>query len=436
MRTLYLDCCSGIAGDMFLGALLDLGLDVGTFKDHLSKLGLQDFDIDVKRTAKFGFMGTDVNVRDLSAQERRHDHGAEGEHDHHHHDHDHHDHHDHDYDHHDHDHHDHDHHGHRSFNEIKTIIDRSGLSDEVKSRAVRAFRLLGEAEASVHGVSLDEIHFHEVGAVDSIVDIVAAFVLLEMLKVDQVCASSVNVGSGTVKCAHGVMPVPAPATARLLENVPVFSMGEPMERTTPTGAVLLKTLCRSFGPLPAGVMKATGVGFGDRESDIPNMLRAMVIEEDEKPEKNYAEGKTAILETNVDDMNPQDYQELSARLFEAGALDVFFTPILMKKMRPAVRVTCIAAPEKRQTLGEIILRYSTTLGLRWSEVNRMTLRREMADFESSFGKVAMKKALWGDEVLRVTPEFDDLRDLSRKHNVSVNDLRAAVLDEYRSSMRP
>ena len=135
-------------------------------------------------------------------------------------------------------------------------------------------------------------------------------------------------------------------------------------------------------------------------------------------------------------MNPQDYQELSARLFEAGALDVFFTPILMKKMRPAVRVTCIAAPEKRQTLGEIILRYSTTLGLRWSEVNRMTLRREMADFESSFGKVTMKKALWGDEVLRVTPEFDDLRDLSRKHNVSVNDLRAAVLDEYRSSMRP
>ncbi|MGI6075914.1 MAG: nickel pincer cofactor biosynthesis protein LarC [Pyramidobacter sp.] len=420
MRTLYLDCSSGIAGDMFLGALLDLGLDTAVFKDRMAALGLSEFEIQVNRAPKFGFMGTDVKVADLSAHEHHHDHGDDHDEGDHHHEH----------------HHDHHHnHVHRGFNEIKEIIGRSGLSEEVKTRSIEAFKLLGEAEASVHGVTLDEIHFHEMGAVDSIVDIVGAFVLLEMLKVDRVCASSVNVGSGTVKCAHGIMPVPAPATARLLENVPVFSLGEPMERTTPTGAVLLKTLCRSFGPLPAGVIKATGFGFGDHESDLPNMLRAMVIEESENRKLPYSAGKTVVMETNVDDMNPQDYQELSTRLFEAGALDVFFTPIFMKKMRPAVRITCIATPEKREALGEIILRYSATIGLRWDEVNRMTLRRKIVSFESSYGKVAMKLAFWDDEVLHVTPEFEDLRALSRKLNIPVSDLRTAILCEYRSGQR-
>lgn len=401
MRTLYLDCYSGIAGDMFSGALLDLGLDPNVFKKSIAGLGLEGFEIEINRVKKHGFMGTDVKIH-VHHDHDEHEHSNEHEH----------------------------YHFHRGYSEIKDILEKSSLSDAVKKRSLSAFKLLGETEASIHGMTLEEIHFHEVGAIDSIVDIVGAFVLLEMLHVDRVCASPVNVGSGTVECMHGVVPVPAPATAKILEGIPVFSRGEPMERTTPTGALLLKSLCSSFGPMPAGIIKAEGYGWGDHESDIPNMLRAVLIQEGEKADYPYSSGTVAVMETNVDDMNPQDYQVLSGLLFKSGALDVFFTPILMKKMRPAVRITCIAPLDKRETLGKIILQHSTTIGVRWTVANRMTLHRKIAEFNSSFGHVSMKISSWGNEIFHVTPEYEDLRHLSEQNGVPLEQLRSLILSEY------
>lgn len=390
MRTLYLDCFSGIAGDMFLGALLDMGLDEEAFRSQLERLGLSGYELTVSHGRQNGFMGTSVRVRTLS----------EG-------------------------------HVHRGLHEIEDMISGSSLSDRVKERSLEAFRLLAEAEGAVHGVSPEEVHFHEVGAIDSIVDIVGAMILLDSLGVDRVCASPVNVGCGTVTCAHGVLPVPAPATARLLEGVPVYSRGEPMERTTPTGATLLRLLVDSFGEIPTGVMTRWGYGFGERQSDIPNMLRACVFEEmGDKKGLPYSVGRVAVLETNIDDMNPQDYQELEERLFTAGALDVFLTPIMMKKMRPAVRLTCIALLDDRELLGEMILRHSSSIGVRWSVVNRMALRRRVEPFMSSFGQVNMKYSSWDDEVLRVSPEYEDLRRLARKENMPLYDLRQQVMSEF------
>ncbi len=315
-------------------------------------------------------------------------------------------------------------------NEIRMIVENASFSEKVKEQSLKAFQLLASAEGAVHGIGPEEVHFHEVGAVDSVVDIVGAFVLLEMLGVERVCASLVNVGSGTVNCAHGILPVPAPATARLLEGIPIFSRGEPMERTTPTGALLLRVLADSFGPVPDGKILASGYGFGDRESDLPNMLRVLLIDEAEKNERPYSEGKVTVLETNIDDMNPQDYQNLEERLFNAGALDVFFTPIMMKKMRPAVRLTCVAPLEKREALGEIILRYSSSIGVRWSESNRMTLSRKIQSFESSYGSIAMKFSCWGSEVLHITPEYEDLRCISQKSGIALNELRSKILGEF------
>lgn len=390
MRTLYLDCFSGIAGDMFLGALLDMGLDEEAFRSQLERLGLSGYELTVSHGRQNGFMGTSVRVRTLS----------EG-------------------------------HVHRGLHEIEDMISGSSFSDRVKERSLEAFRLLAEAEGAVHGVSPEEVHFHEVGAIDSIVDIVGAMILLDSLGVDRVCASPVNVGCGTVTCAHGVLPVPAPATARLLEGMPVYSRGEPMERTTPTGATLLRLLVDSFGEIPTGVMTHWGYGFGERQSDIPNMLRACVFEEmGDKKGLPYSVGRVAVLETNIDDMNPQDYQELEERLFTAGALDVFLTPIMMKKMRPAVRLTCIALLDDRELLGEMILRHSSSIGVRWSVVNRMALRRKVEPFMSSFGQVNMKYSSWDDEVLRVSPEYEDLRRLARKENMPLYDLRQQVMSEF------
>ena len=405
MKTLFIDCFAGIAGDMFMGAMLDLGVPLNAFENRMKGLRFHEYEFDVKKTRKSGFAGTDAKVIVKHAHHHEHEtHGHVFEHGH--------------------------HHEHRGLREIEQIISAADLSDNVKNRSLKAFRLLAEAEGAVHGISPEEVHFHEVGAVDSIVDIVGAFVLLELSGVERVCASPVNVGCGTVECAHGILPVPAPATALLLQGIPTFSKGTPMERTTPTGALLLRVLADSFGAPPDGIVLGTGYGFGDRESDLPNLLRVTLYEEAAAVDAPYSSGRVVVMETNIDDMNPQDYQVLEERLFAGGALDVFFTPILMKKMRPAVRLTCIAPVNKSETLGEIVLKNSTSIGVRWSEVNRMTLRRTVVDFESSLGKVSLKVSRWGDEPIRVTAEYDDLRRLSREKGLPIGDIRAAVLAEY------
>ncbi|MDD4836754.1 MAG: nickel pincer cofactor biosynthesis protein LarC, partial [Dethiosulfovibrio sp.] len=335
MKTLYLDCFAGIAGDMFLGAIIDLGLfPVEDFIDAMKGLALDGYSISVEKGIRKGIAGTDIKVI---------------EEDHNHHDEDH--------------HHHHHHHHHRHLSDIIAILDRSTLPEEVRSRSALAFRLLAEAEAEVHGTDAQSIHFHEVGAIDSIVDVVGGFMAVHMAGIDRVYSSPINVGSGTVKCAHGVMPVPAPATAKLLTGMPIVSQGDPIERTTPTGALILKVLCDSFGTMPSGTIKATGHGLGDKDTDLPNLLRVTLIEEG-IADTPWIPGQASVLEANLDDMNPQDLPIAMDHLFKAGAWDVFFTPITMKKNRPGVRITCVGPVEQEEKLAETILKHTTSIGVR------------------------------------------------------------------------
>ena len=413
MKTLYLDCFAGIAGDMFLGAMLDLGLDRDAFlkimkgivlfpegaghhhhghdHDHHhghrpTPKGDETLEISISAGSKGGISGTKVTVRNFED------------------------------------------HPHRGLSDVLAIVEASPLSEWVKEQSGAAFRLLAEAEASVHGTTPEEVHFHEVGAIDSIADIIGAFVLVEMAGVEKVISSPLNVGSGTVRCAHGLLPVPAPATLSLLEGMPVYSEGSPMERVTPTGALLIKCLASGFGPLPAGKVLASGRGLGDRDGDIPNLVRAVLIgTETTGKEDLFKRDRGVVLETNIDDMNPQYYAPVMERLLAEGALDAWVSPIIMKKGRPAVTLSCLCLPEKEEALAEIILRETTTLGLRKYEVDRLKTDHEIVRQETAWGPVRFKVARLGGKALRANPEFEDVRRLSEKHSIPMPQMREQLL---------
>jgi uncharacterized protein (TIGR00299 family) protein len=381
MKMLYLDCFSGISGDMFLGAMLDLGLDESMFLDELKKLPLSDYGVQVKKSLNSGITGTDVMVETCE------------------------------------------HHPHRGLRDIYEIIDESRLKPKVKEKSKEAFLKLARAEGKIHGKSPEEIHFHEVGAVDSIIDIVGACILMEMLSPASVVASPVNVGSGTVKCAHGILPVPAPATIELLNGIPAYSAGEDGELTTPTGALLLSVFVDKFGKMPHGTPVKTGYGLGKAVRKSPNVLRAVLIDAIPESDMDTSDGldydKVAVLEANIDDMNPQFYSDVLENLFSKGALDVFLTPIIMKKSRPGIKLTCICEPDKRQQMAETILEETTTLGVRWYLVERYKLYRDTKTVETSLGKVRIKVSKKGNDIIRITPEYEDLRAISRQQNMSV-----------------
>jgi uncharacterized protein (TIGR00299 family) protein len=417
MKTLYLDCFAGIAGDMFLGALLDLGLDRKTFLETMESIVL--------------FPG--------HGHSSGHGHGVEHSHDHDH----------------DHDHHHHhapgekdrlkisiskgsrggiagtkvsvhnlEDHPHRGLSDVLAIIEASPLSPRVKERSAAAFRLLAEAEA-------EEVHFHEVGAIDSIADIIGAFVLVEMAGIEKTVSSPLNVGSGTIKCAHGILPVPAPAAMELLEGTPVYAEGAPMERVTPTGALLVRCLAGEFGPLPAGKVLASGKGLGDRDSDIPNLVRAVIVDTPDHCGRDaFRRDRGVVLETNIDDMNPQYYGPVMQKLFAEGALDVWATPMIMKKGRPAVTLSCLCLPEMEEVLAEILLRETTTLGLRKYPVDRLKTDHEIVERETSWGLVRFKVARLGGETLRANPEFEDVRRLSEEHSIPLPEMRERLVGEF------
>ncbi|MFA7622003.1 MAG: nickel pincer cofactor biosynthesis protein LarC [Aminobacteriaceae bacterium] len=403
MRTLYLDCFAGIAGDMFLGAMLDLGLDEAEFLRTMRGLVLfpeghshhqgegpkEHPEITITRTSRGGVAAAKVNVESFED------------------------------------------HPHRGLADILAIIDASPLSPEVKGRSAEAFRLLAEAEGKVHGMPPEEVHFHEVGAIDSIVDIIGAFVLLEMAGVDRVVSSPLNVGHGTIKCAHGILPVPAPATAELLEGLPIRVEGGPMERVTPTGALLVRMLAGSFGPMPDGKLLASGKGAGDRESDIPNVLRIMLLEtEDGSSTDCFLRDEGVIVETNIDDMNPQYYSPVMERLMAEGALDVWVTPILMKKGRPAVTLGCLCTCGTEERFARLIIRETTTLGVRMHTVRRLKAGAEVVERETGWGKVRYKRALTGDRTVRANPEYEDVRRLSLEHDIPLSEMREKLIAEY------
>jgi len=377
---LYLDCFSGISGDMFLGAMLDLGLDQERFLRQLQTLPLNDeYSIEIKKGIKGGITGTDVVVKT------------------------------------------HEHHPHRNLLDIYAIIDGSALEYDIKQKSKQAFYKLAKAEGKVHGKPPEEIHFHEVGAIDSIVDIVGACILISMLNPTKVYASHINVGSGTVNCAHGILPVPAPATLELLEGIPIYSGEEAGEFTTPTGALILNIFVDKFGSMPLGIPEKIGYGLGKAERKSPNVLRAVLLKELDRMESEYAEGlerdAVAILESNIDDMNPQLYEAIIERLFQEGALDVFLTPIIMKKSRPAVKLTCLCAPNKKQHLSQIILKETTTLGVRELLAGRIKLSRKIEEINTPLGNLKVKIAKIGDETIKAAPEYEDMKILAKNNNI-------------------
>ncbi len=400
MKTLYLDCFAGIAGDMFIGALLNLVPSPAILTEGIRKIKAlepEEYELIIEHATKNGIAGINFDVK-----LKHHEHHHEHEHEHH----------------------------HRHLSDIEAMIFSSDLSERVKRDSIRAFSILAEAEAHVHGTTTDEIHFHEVGAVDSIIDIVGAFILMEALNWPRVLCSPVNVGSGTVECAHGILPVPAPATEYLLHGLPVFSSGSPMERTTPTGALLVKILADGFCSLPAGRIIASGYGLGNHESeDMPNVLRALMIESGNDNLDGLVHEKIAQIECNIDDMNPQDYEPVIEKLFAGHALDVWTENIYMKKSRPGIKLCCLNKPEDTIKFSRIILEHTTSQGVRVKEYDRFRLNWKIESVNTSLGDVHVKTTTLNDEILRRIPEYEDVKLIADKHGISMREARRMILRE-------
>ena len=374
MRTVYLDCFSGISGDMLLAALIDLGAPTEQIVDGLDSLGLADAHLEVEQVRRRGFQAT--NVRVVHAEQ----------------------------------------HAHRHLSDILELLDNSALTSPQRELAERFFRRLAEAEARVHGTSVERVHFHEVGAVDSIFDIVGVAIAWDWLGAERVVASAIPVGTGTVEIAHGRVRLPAPATAELLKGVPLEECPIRAELTTPTGAAFVAELVDAFGPLPAMTVEQIGYGAGDRDlEEQPNLLR-VVVGREEAP-VGASEDRVDVLETQIDDQTPEQLGYLMERLFDEGAIDVFFTPIWMKKNRPATLVTVLAPLVRRLELERTLFAESTTTGIRVSRSWRRKVAREEGAVETNWGKVVGKWVQWGDGERRFIPEFDSCRALARQHRV-------------------
>ena len=452
MRIGYLECFSGISGDMLLGALVDAGVSLDGLAETAAALGV-GARLDARKVMRGGLTATKVDVLTEESAEQgtgnreqgtvqaheqhQHEHTHEPAHEHGHGEHAHQHEHQHDEHAHDHDH-EHTHAPHRSLSAILEIIARAAIPEAVKARASRAFQMLGEAEAAIHSIPIDKVHFHEVGAVDTIVDLVCAAAGVETLGVERWMASPLNVGSGTVKCAHGMLPVPAPATLALLGDAPVYSAGAPMERVTPTGAAVLRMLDVRYGTLPAMRVKARGYGAGGHDTPgEPNLLRLLVGEESESAfraagSESGAE-PIAVIETVIDDSTPQLLAYVSEMLLGAGAWDVFSTLVQMKKGRTGTQLTVLAKPELGAALEEIILRETTTIGLRWRLENKVALVREIVEVSTRWGKVHVKVARWpSGKVANASPEYEDCRAIAQQHMVPLKDVMQVALRSYAS----
>jgi pyridinium-3,5-bisthiocarboxylic acid mononucleotide nickel chelatase len=393
-NTLYLDCFAGVSGDMFIGALIDCGLDFKLLQSELKKLGVEGYDLSISRVERSGIYASkfDVHLHD--------------EHDHHH------------------------HHDHRSLSEIKRIITVSGLSERVKDRAQSIFQRIGEAEAKIHNVPIETIHFHEIGAVDSIIDIVGACIGLDALQIDCIISSPLHVGSGTFECAHGTYPVPGPATAELLRGVPIYAKDIVGELVTPTGAAIISTLSSGYGPLPIMNIELIGYGAGTRTyPKFPNVLRALVGELQDDADQTPM--TVTVIEANIDDLNAQVFGHLMEKVLAAGALDIFYTPVQMKKNRPGVLVTLLCKPQDKQLMIEHIFSETTTIGVRYRNEKREVLRREFVTLETNYGLIRIKVSRARDgRIMNYAPEFEDCKNAAEKHHVPVREVQTAALNAY------
>jgi uncharacterized protein (TIGR00299 family) protein len=411
-RVMYIECFSGVAGDMLLGALVDAGLPIEALRTAMGSMGV-DHEISTSRVVRSGIAATRIEVVPVSDGHGGHEfeqgatHRHEAGHGH--------------------------AHGtgreaHRSLADISHFISHSALSDTGKARAISLFRRLGEAEAAIHHVPVDTIHFHEVGAVDSIVDVCGVVFALEWLGVDDIVASPINVGGGQVKIAHGTFPVPAPATALLLKGVPIYSAGPQVELTTPTGALLVSDYAREFGPAPAMTVDRIGYGAGTRDfASVPNVVRVLIGERAQSVAAPIKLETIVKLECEIDDMNPQWFSPAADRLFDAGALDVFFTPVVMKKGRPGTLVTVLAAERQRQAMVDILFRDTTTIGVRVETVTRETLDRRWVDVSVEGGTVRIKVAERAGAILNAAPEFEDCVRIAESTGRPLKDVQADAL---------
>lgn len=397
MKILYYDCFSGISGDMNLGALVDLGVPSEYLINELSKLSIKnEFKISIKKSEKQGMTGTSVIVDDNISQDNLENH---------------------------HDHHNH-HHG-RSYKDIKDIILNSNLNDDIKMISLRIFDQVAIAEGKVHNKNIDEVHFHEVGAVDSIVDIVGAAICIDYLNVDSIISSPIEVGYGTLKCAHGILPIPAPATAEILKDVPIIAKNAPFEATTPTGAAILKALVSKFTYEKDIEIKNIGYGLGYKDGiNMPNVLRVMIGESKEISSKEY------VIECNIDDMIGEEFDLLMERLFQNGALDVFYTPIFMKKGRPAYKLSVICNNKNLDDLKKIIFLNSSTIGLRQYEVVRDKLKRKEEIVKSKYGDVPVKVSFYNGKASNVKPEYEVCKSIAKEKCVSLGEVRREVIKSY------
>ena len=433
MRIAYLECFSGISGDMFLGALVDAGVPFSLLESTATALNV-GARLESRKVMRGGLTGTKVDVitkdshgheHDYPEQDHQHEHPHSHGHQHEHsHSHQHKQEQKHEHAHaHEHTHadgtvhtHEHAHDGHRSLSAILGIIQSAALPERVKARASRAFQLLGEAEACNHSMPIEQVHFHEVGAVDTIVDIVCAAMGSEHLGVDRWLCSDLNVGSGTVNCAHGTLPVPAPATLALLGDAPIYSSGPPLERITPTGAAILRMLDVEYASLPAVRVGSSGYGAGGRDTPgQANLLRLLVGEDAAQPNMTVS---NAILETVIDDSSPQLIAYVSELLLEAGAWDVYRIPVQMKKGRTGVQLSVLCHPDRIVNLRDLLFRETTTIGLHWRVENKVSLAREFKEVQTEWGPVRIKIARWpSGEVANAAPEYEDCRRLATEHSI-------------------
>lgn len=458
MRTLYLDCFAGISGDMTIGALLDCGLDFDLLKQELAKLKLEGYELSLERVDRSGISAAKFNVATSHTHEHHshshphshaHEHSHEHDHPHSHshthdHDHSHEHHHDHSHEHenlsHDHSHehnheqiHEHSHsHEHRSLSTIKQMIAASALSETVKRNAIAIFERIGEAEAKIHGVPIESVHFHEVGAVDSIVDVVGACIGLEALNIQRVICSPLHVGSGTFKCDHGTYPVPGPATTEILRGAPIYSKDIQGELVTPTGAGIVATLASEYSQMPLMRVDRVGYGAGTRNyPKFPNVLRAVI---GELEIADTTPNTITVIEANIDDTNAQVFGHLMEQALTLGALDIFYTPVQMKKNRPGVLLTLLCATTDRERMTDLIFRETTTLGVRYREERRTILQREFVTVETEFGPIKIKVARnQQGEIVNYAPEFEDCRIAAAKHQVAVREVQASAMKLYSKS---
>jgi hypothetical protein len=391
LRIAYFDCPSGAAGDMIMGALVDAGVPFEALQAELGTLGLEGFTLERRPVLKGAFRATKIDVH-----VHEHDHAGHG-------------------------------HPHRSLGSILDLLAVSPLAPAVKADAARIFTRLGEAEARVHGTTIEEVHFHEVGAVDAIVDVTGACIGLHLLGVEAVHCSALPVGGGFVSGAHGRMPIPAPGTAELLKGFPVVDTGVRRELVTPTGAAILTTLSAGAGAMPPMTVEAVGYGAGTMELETPNVIRVFLG----AGSGTRGTEKIVQVETTVDDMQPQLWEAVMERLFEAGALDVYLTPVTMKKSRPGIVLTALCAPDRVTELSRVLFEESPTIGVRWTAYERQRLERETVVLQTLYGPVPFKVSRLGGRAVTATPEFAEVRRIAKEKGLPARE----VLDQARADGR-